>query len=60
MSTWKLESVLDGPKNLRLKFHKIWVSNSWDIADLKVPCGGGRWVGKPILVFSLGPKLNNS
>ena len=61
----ELESMLDGPRNLRLKFHQSRVSNSWDIADLKVPFGWW-WVVvvavvvyKPILMFSLGPKLNN-
>ena len=32
MSQWHLESVLDVPRNLRLKFGKNRVSNSWDIA----------------------------
>ena len=58
MSTWQLESVLDLPRNLPLKFHQNRVSNSWYIADLKVPCGEWWVVCKPILVFSLGSKLN--
>ena len=32
MSWWQLESVLDVPKNLNLKFGPNQVSNSWDIA----------------------------
>ena len=34
MSLWKLESVLDVPSSLCLKFHQNRVSNSWDIADI--------------------------
>ena len=41
MSLWQLESVLDVPRNLRLKFHQIRVSNSWDIADFEFVW----WVG---------------
>ena len=36
MSLWQLESVLDVPRNLHLKFHQNWVSNSWDIADVEL------------------------
>ena len=48
MLPWQLESVLDVPKNLPLKFHQNRVSNSWDIADIEfvwvvvvVVVGGG-------------------
>ena len=34
MPMWHLESVLDVPRNLPLKFHKNRVSNSWDIHDM--------------------------
>ena len=34
MSSWQLESVKDGPKNLPLKFGQNRASNSWDIADM--------------------------
>ena len=40
MSPWQFESVLDVPKDLALKFPQNRVINSWDISDLKVPCGG--------------------
>ena len=43
MSLWQLESVLDVPRNLFLKFHQIRVSNSWDIADIEFAWVG--WVG---------------
>ena len=39
-------TVLDVPRNLHVKFHQNQVNNSCDIADLKVPFGGGgggRW-----------------
>ena len=35
MSSWQLESVVDVPRNLSLKFHQNRVSNSWDIADIE-------------------------
>ena len=35
MSLWQIESVLDVPRNLHVKFHQIRVSNSWDIADIE-------------------------
>ena len=46
MLLWQLESVLDFPKNLYLKFHQNRVTNSWDIADdefvwVVVVVGGG-------------------
>ena len=44
MSPWQLESVLDVPRSLPLKFHQNRVSNSWDIADFEfvwVVGGGG-------------------
>ena len=34
MSLWKLESVLDVPRNLPLQFHQNWVSTSWVIPDI--------------------------
>ena len=34
MSPWQLESVLDVPRNLPIKFHQNKVSNLWDIPDL--------------------------
>ena len=34
MSLWQLESVLDVPRNLPVKFHQNWVSNSWNIPDM--------------------------
>ena len=59
MSLWQLESVLDVPRNLPLKFHQNRVRYSWDIADLKVPCGGGGgwwwWWCKPIFVSNPQP-----
>ena len=39
-----MESVQDGPRNLRLKFCQNWFSNSRDIADIEfvvVVVGGG-------------------
>ena len=43
MSPRQLESVLDVPRNLPLKFHQNWVSNSRDIADIEFVwvVGGG-------------------
>ena len=41
-----MESVQDGPRNLRLKFCQNWFSNSRDIADIEfvvVGGGGGGW-----------------
>ena len=32
---WHLESVQDGPRNLRLKFCQNRFSNSWDIIDIE-------------------------
>ena len=34
MSSWQLESVQNGPRNLLLKFGQNRVSNSWDIPDM--------------------------
>ena len=34
MSPWQLESFLNVQRNLPLKFHQNWVSNSWDISDM--------------------------
>ena len=34
MSPWQLGCVMDGPRNLPLKFHQNRVSNSWDIPDM--------------------------
>ena len=36
MSLWQLESVLDVPRNLPLKFHQKRVANNWDIADIDI------------------------
>ena len=36
MSLWQLESVLDVPRNLPVKFHQNRVSNSWDIPDMDI------------------------
>ena len=47
MSPWQLESVLDVPRSLPLKFEQNQVSNSWDIADIEflwVVVGGGGGV----------------
>ena len=45
MSLWHMESVQDGPRNLRLKFCQNWFSNSRDIADIEfVVVGGGGGV----------------
>ena len=44
-----MESVQDGPRNLRLKFCQNWFSNSRDIADIEfvvVVGGGGGWCAK--------------
>ena len=41
MSLWLLESVQDGPRNLRLKFCQNRFSNSWDITDIEFSGGGG-------------------
>ena len=41
MSLWQLESVLDVPRNLPVKFHQNRVSNSWDIANIEFVSGGG-------------------
>ena len=43
MSLLQLESVQNGPRNLRLKFCQNWFSNSHDIADIEfvVVVGGG-------------------
>ena len=54
MSPWQLESVLDVPRSLHLKFHQNWFSNSLDIADIEfvwvVGGGGGGVVCKVIFV----------
>ena len=34
MSPWQLESVLDVPRNLPLKFNQNEINNSWDILDI--------------------------
>ena len=44
MSSWQLESVLNVHRNLLLKFHQNWVSNSWDIADFEFLWVVGGWV----------------
>ena len=64
MSPWQLESVLDVPRNLSLKFHQNWVSNSWDIPDIEFLWGGGWGVQshfqvKPNLVLRLGWGFDN-
>ena len=47
MSLWQLESVLDVPRNLPLKFRQNRVSNSWDILDMDKyhldKCHQGSW-----------------
>ena len=35
MSPWQMESVLDIPRKLHLKFQQNRVSNSWDIASIE-------------------------
>ena len=52
MSPWQLESVLDVPRNLSLKIHQNRVSNSWDIAGLKVPVVK---IFSPLLYLENGP-----
>ena len=46
MSPYQLESVLEVPRNLPLKFGQNRASNSWDIADFEfvwvVVVGGGE------------------
>ena len=57
-----MESVQDGPRNLRLKFCQNWFSNSRDIADIEfvvvVVVGGGgvqtHFRVKPKLRLSCG------
>ena len=63
MSLWQLESVLDVPRNLPVKFHQNRVSNSWDIAEIEFLW----WVGvqshfmvKPNLVLRLGWGFDNN
>ena len=34
MSSWQLESVHKGPRNLHLKFGQNRISNSWDISEM--------------------------
>ena len=41
MSPWQLESVLDDPRILPLKFGQNRASNSWDIANYEFMVGGG-------------------
>ena len=48
MSPWQLESVLDVPRNLPLKFHQNWVSNSLYIGDIKFV-----WV--VVVIFTSNP-----
>ena len=36
LDKWQLESFLDVPRNLPVKFHQNRVSNSWDIADVEL------------------------
>ena len=43
MSLLQIESVQDGPNNIYLKFGQNGASNSWDIADIEFPVGGGGW-----------------
>ena len=45
MSPWQLESVLDVPRSLPLRFRQNWVSNRWDIGDVEFLWVGG-WFAK--------------
>ena len=59
-----MESVQDGPRNLRLKFCQNWFSNSRDIADIEfvvvvvVVGGGGGGGGGCAKSFSCQTKLS--
>ena len=57
MSLWHLESVQDGPRNLRLKFCQNRFSNSWDITDIEF--SGGWWVVVVVckVIFTSNPTL---
>ena len=55
MSTWMLEYVNEGPRNLNLKFGQNRVSNSWDIVDIEFV--GGWVVGGVPSHFRVKPKL---
>ena len=70
MSACLVESVLDAPWKLPLKFHQNRDSNSWDIPYIVFVWvvgggGGGGWWSKGILGFQTlgldlaGTKLNN-
>ena len=41
-----MESVLDVPMNLHLKFHQNRVSNSWDIGNIEFVWWGVGWFAK--------------
>ena len=60
MTPRQLESVLDVPRSLPLKFHQNQVSNSWDITAFEFMwwLGGGWWWWFTVnLVFCFGPKV---
>ena len=42
MSMLQLESFANVPRNLPLKFHQNWVSNSWDSANIEFVSMVGR------------------
>ena len=42
MSSWRMEFLLDVPKNLPLKFNQNQVSNIWDIPDMD-KCHLDKW-----------------
>ena len=43
MSPLQLESVLDGPGNLSLKFGQNWASNSWYVANIEFMMAVGHF-----------------
>ena len=51
MSPYQLESVLEVPRNLPLKFGQNRAGNSWDIADFEFV-----WVGGSVVVVVGGVK----
>ena len=62
MSPWQLESVLDVPRNLPVKFHQNRVSNSWDIAGIEFAVlGGGLLLGQANLIrrIACSPPLDS-
>ena len=63
ISPWQLESVLDVPRKLPLKFYQNWVSNSWDIADIEflwwVVGVQSQFIVNPNLVLRLGWGFDN-